>query len=108
MPSALQVVLNVRLLIDEVVLQGDYTRHAAPLVGILVDNLGSLFQYVIVILSGRLKDSSQYFYFFLGLIWYKTQRKKNGFFLRIFFFFGTNLLQKAKKTLKCHYVQVQN
>ena len=45
---ALQVVLNVRLLIDEVVLQEDYTQHAAPLVHILINNLGSLFQYVII------------------------------------------------------------
>ena len=98
MPSALQVVLNVRLLIDEVVLQGDYTRHAAPLVGILVDNLGSLFQYVIVILSGRLKDSSQNFFFF-GTDLVQNSTKKKGFFLE-FSFFWDRFATKTQKPPK--------
>ena len=48
MPSALKVVLNVRLLIDEVLLQGDYMQHAAPHVGVLLYYLGSLFKYIII------------------------------------------------------------
>jgi hypothetical protein len=68
MPSSLQIMLDVRLLIDEVVLQGDYTRHAASLISMLIDYLRSLVQHSVIetiILASHFSHGNMMFSIFL-------------------------------------------